>query len=304
LLLPLSVLFIMVYPGLGTAYDSGEKVTYYIGVMTQKNELGVVCLICGLGSLGSFLTARGDREMPHRVGRMIAHSVVLVTALWLLKTSDSMTSLSTLVIAGTVMVMASRRWAIRRPSSLHAVVGGALALALFATFMDETGGLLRLIGRTATLTGRTEIWKAVLSFHTNPLVGTGYDSFWLGDRIEKVWRIIGYKGIAEAHNGYLEVYINLGSIGLLLLGWVILRGYRHALNGLRWDASAGGLRVAFVTAGLMYSLTEAGFRMMTPMWLAFLLELTCVPVSLRQDQRQRPESPVKEDALPRQRRLL
>jgi O-antigen ligase len=280
LLLPLSVLFIEGFPDLGSTYDPVERVTYYVGVMTQKNELGVVSLICGLGSLGSFLGALGIRNRHERMRKLIAHGILIATAFWLLKKSDSMTSLSSLVIAGAVMVLIYRRITQFRATYVHAVVGTALVLAVFATFLDESGALLRLVGRTATLTGRTEIWKAVLSFHTNQLFGTGYDSFWLGSRINKVWEIIGYKGIAEAHNGYLEIYINLGWMGLALLTGVVLNGYRDAIHMHRTDPLGASLRLALITAALMYSLTEAGFRMMTPMWIALLMQVTWAPRGL------------------------
>jgi len=164
------------------------------------------------------------------------------------------------------------------------VVVGGLVLAVFATLLDESGALLRLLGRTATLTGRTEIWKAVLSFHTNQLIGTGYDSFWLGKRIEKVWEIIGYKGIAEAHDGYLEIYINMGWLGLATLAGTVLSGYRHAIILHRSDPMGASLKLSLITAALMYSLTEAGFRMMTPMWMALLLQLVWVPAGLQMER--------------------
>jgi len=138
--------------------------------------------------------------------------------------------------------------------------------------------LLRMLGRNPTLTGRTDIWKAVLSFHTNPIIGTGYDSFWLGGRIEKVWQIIGYKGISQAHNGYLQVYLELGLIGVALWSWLAAYGYRKAVLALRTDPLMGRFRLAFITAGLIYSLAEAGFRAMMPIWVVFLLAVTSTPL--------------------------
>ena len=66
--------------------------------------------------------------------------------------------------------------------------------------------------------------------HTNPLVGTGYESFWLGPRLKDVWAQTG-AGINEAHNGYLEVYLNQGLIGLVLLGGFLIASYRTICRG-------------------------------------------------------------------------
>lgn len=277
LLLPLSALLIFFFPSLGTMYDPPEKVTYYLGVTTQKNELGLLCMICGLGSLWAFAGAYADRALRGRSRHMLAHGIVLVLALSLIKLCDSMTSFSCLVIAGTLMLLVRRPGTAASPRNVHLLVGGAVALAVFAAFVDSSGVLLRLLGRNATLTGRTDIWKAVLSFHTNPLLGAGFESFWLGGRIERVAEILGYQGIAEAHNGYLETYINLGLIGLGLLLATLAVGYRRAVGAMRTHVHAGSLQVAFVTAGVIFGTSEAGFKSMSPMWFGILLAVIAVP---------------------------
>ena len=272
ILLPLSVLFIKVYPDLGTAFSPEDNVMMYFGVTTFKNLLGMICMVFGLASLWSFLGAYEDRSIPHRVRHLAAHGVAIATAIWLIVRADSMTSLSCLFLAGSVMVLVSRQWVAQHRGGVHIVVCGAIGLPLFALFINTVGTLLHTLGRNSTLTGRTTIWKAVLSLHTNPLIGTGFESFWLGNRLQAVWNM-SVKGIQEAHNGFIELYLNLGWGGLLLLGWLIVSGYRNAIAALRRDASDGRLRMAFLTASLIFSLTEAGFKMLSPIWFAFLLSI-------------------------------
>ena len=272
ILLPLSVLFIKVYPDLGTAFSPEDNVMMYFGVTTFKNLLGMICMVFGLASLWSFLGAYEDRSIPHRVRHLAAHGVAIATAIWLIVRADSMTSLSCLFLAGSVMVLVSRQWVAQHRGGVHIVVCGAIGLPLFALFINTVGTLLHTLGRNSTLTGRTTIWKAVLSLHTNPLIGTGFESFWLGNRLQAVWNM-SVKGIQEAHNGFIELYLNLGWGGLLLLGWLIVSGYRNAIAALRRDASDGRLRMAFLTASLIFSLTEAGFKMLSPIWFAFLLAI-------------------------------
>jgi len=284
-LLPLSVLFILQYPTLGSFYDSSSGVTYYSGVTTQKNTLGQTCMVCGLASLWSFVAAFENRKMPHRVRHLAAHGMILASAVWLIVKADSMTSMSCLALAGAVMIMATQRWVAARPGGINAIVGGAVGLAVFAVFIDSAGSLLHSLGRNATLTGRTAIWKAVLSLHTNPLVGTGFESFWLGSRLQVVWSSSDV-GILQAHNGYLEIYINLGWIGVILLGGLAVTGYRHALAVFRQDPEAGRLALAFFAAGLIFSLSEAGFRMMNLIWFAFLLAISGIPLGLQSKQGQ------------------
>jgi len=278
ILSPMSVLMIVGFPQYGTLYNKSVGAVFYNGVTTQKNELGLICLVCGLGSLWSWIGSYEDRGQRYRKRQLIAQSISLLLALGLIKVCDSMTSFSCFVLSATVMVLCGKPWVVKQTRSVHLVVGGALALAVFAAFIDSSGVLLRMLGRNPTLTGRTDIWKAVLSFHTNPIIGTGYDSFWLGGRIEKVWQIIGYKGISQAHNGYLQVYLELGLIGVALWSWLAAYGYRKAVLALRTDPLMGRFRLAFITAGLIYSLAEAGFRAMMPIWVVFLLAVTSTPL--------------------------
>jgi O-antigen ligase len=270
ILLPLSVLFIKVYPDMGTAFSPEDSVMMYFGVTTFKNLLGMICMVYGLSSVWSLVCAYDDRTLRHRTRHLVAHGVALATAIWLIVRADSMTSLSCLFLAGSVLVLTSRPWVLQHQGSVHAIVAGAIGLPLFALFINTVGSLLHTLGRNSTLTGRTTIWKAVLSMHTNPIIGTGFESFWLGNRLQAVWNM-SVKGIQEAHNGFIELYLNLGWIGLLLLGGLIVTGYRNALMALRRDPRDGSLRFAWLTASLIFSLTEAGFRMLSPIWIAFLL---------------------------------
>ncbi len=203
-LLPLSVLFIKCYPDLGSAYSPEDMTIMYFGVTTFKNLLGMISMVFGLASVWSFIGAYEDRDILHRSRHLIAHGVMIGIAVWLIVTADSMTSLSCFVLAASVMVLISQRWVTRWPGSVHIIIWTAVAIPLFALFIDTVGTLVHSLGRSTNLTGRTAIWKAVLSLHTNPLFGTGFESFWLGSRLESVWNM-SVKGIQEAHNGYIEL---------------------------------------------------------------------------------------------------
>ena len=54
---------------------------------------------------------------------------------------------------------------------------------------------------------------------------------------------------------------------------MIITAYPKILSTLRRMPHLGQLALAYFTAGLIYSLTEAGFRMMNPIWIAFLLAI-------------------------------
>ena len=80
-------------------------------------------------------------------------------------------------------------------------------------------------------------------------------------------------GLNEAHNGYIDVYLNLGWIGVCLLALVLISGYRRAVKVFRRDPELGGLFLAYIAAAVVYSITEVGFRMLNPCWIFLLLAI-------------------------------
>jgi len=276
LLIPLSVLLIKYYPDLGRGYSPWTWTYYYTGVTTGKNLLGMICLILGLGSVWRFLTANRGRHSRQRTGQLIAHGIVLAMVVWLFWMINSLTSLSCFLLAGGFMTVTSLRTLARKPAVAHLLLVGVVSVSLFALFFDSGGGLVGTLGRDATLTGRTAIWKLVLGMTGNRLVGTGFESFWLGERLKKMWNIYWFHA-NEAHNGYLEVFLNLGWIGLALLALLMVTGYRNVFAALRRDPELSRLGLAYFVVAVIYNFTEAGFRMMTPVWIFFLLAATRVP---------------------------
>ena len=259
LLVPLSVMLIKYFPQFGQNYNRWTWIQEYVGVSTTKNMLGMICLFCGLASAWRFVEAWSDREQPLRLRRLLAHGTILFMVIWLLTLCHSMTSLSCFLMACGLIAASKTSLVRRKPSTVYALVAAMVGVAFFALFMDPGGGLVESLGRDPTLTGRTAIWNLVLGLHTNPLVGTGYESFWLGDRLQHVWDV--YPGIQEAHNGYLEIYLNLGYCGLALMLLVILAAGRRTIRLFYDDMTWGVLALAYVVVGVIYNFTEAGFRM-------------------------------------------
>ena len=128
------------------------------------------------------------------------------------------------------------------------------------------------MGRDPTLTGRTAIWNLVLGMTANPLFGTGFESFWLGSRLQTMWSIYWWHP-NEAHNGYIEIFLDLGWVGVALLAVLLLSGFRNTFTAVRQQAEAGGLLLAYLVVVLIYNLTESAFRELDPIWFVLLLSV-------------------------------
>jgi exopolysaccharide production protein ExoQ len=280
--IPVSILFIKYYPAWGRSYNPWTWTPQYSGVTTFKNLLGMITLVCALGVLWSFVTTWRDRP-ARRWHHLFAQGIILGMAGWIFHIANSMTSLSCFILAGAVMIMANLTWVYRRPALIHVMVAGVIAVSVVALFFDSSGGMVQSLGRNSSLTGRTDIWRIVLELSKpRAILGAGFETFWMGERLATMWRF--EPGIQEAHNGYLEMYANLGWVGVTLLAAVIVTGYRNVLAAYSRDRVLGSIKIAYFTAAVVYSLTEAGFRMMSPVWLGFLLAIIYVPAMRRKKQ--------------------
>jgi exopolysaccharide production protein ExoQ len=269
-LVPLSLLFIWYYPSLGRTYTM-DFTPEAVGVATQKNGLGELCDIFGLALLWRFRNSYNDRKDPNRTRRLLALGTVLAMIVWLLHLCNSMTSICALSMAGGVMLLSTRPAFRRRPAFVHFFIAGVLVLSLYALFFQSSGGLIASLGRNTTLTGRTTVWPELINLVNHRLLGVGYESFWLGPRLEKVWVITQGLRINEAHSGYVEILLTLGWSGVALMGGLIATGYRNVIAAYRLDPDAGSLRIAWFLAPLITGFTEAAFRMMGLTWIVFLL---------------------------------
>jgi O-antigen ligase len=83
--------------------------------------------------------------------------------------------------------------------------------------------------------------------------------------------------INEAHNGYLETYLNLGVVGLAFIAGLMVIGYRNVLRLLDRDPEAGRLRLGYLVIAVIYNFTEAAIRTSDLVWIGFILAIFVLP---------------------------
>jgi len=267
IIFPLSILFIKYYPAIGRRLTMSWT-EEAIGVTTQKNELGLDCMMYGVFFLWLFVSAYKERKSTSR-RRIVAYGTIIAMIVWLLSQCNSTTSIIGLISAGGVMWFARRRSS--KPAAVHLLVVAVLGLATTALFFNPGGDMVQALGKDPSLTGRRQIWGMVLAMHTNPWVGTGFESFWLGPRLEQMRTALPNFPINEAHDAYLEVYLNLGWIGVCFIALLLGTAYKELASNIRRDPAKASLFLGFFLCTLFYSFTEAGFRLMGPSWFFLLL---------------------------------
>ena len=279
-LIPLSIILIKYYPDIGRqfSYWSGEALN--VGVTMSKNMLGNLCLVSGLFFFWSLFTMWRNKARSMDKHDLFIHMLFLAMIWWLLSLSSSATSLLCLGI-GICIIVAYELPVIRRNPRIGTllILGSGLLLFLLDEAFDLGEVFLTSLERDSTLTGRSEIWNEVISLTPNPLIGAGFDSFWLGERLQQMWAKHWWNPTGS-HNGYLETYINLGWIGLVLLGLLIVAILRKIQRELMSDYDYGRFEMALLIIALVYNITEAAFKGTILIWPMLILIAVKAPARL------------------------
>jgi len=271
MLIPLSIVLYKYFPHLGRMYHSISGELFITGVTTNKNTLGSLCAFSTFIYIDELVCLRSKKT--HITTMEFAVPVLMIAmSLWLLYESKSATSLVCLAFGCLLYWALTNR--LLRNRLKH--VGRFFVIAIVVVSIIQFAGLdlfglsLAALGRDPTLTGRTDLWKELVEMVPNPILGVGYQSFWLGSRLAKLWGVHWWQP-TEAHNGYLEVYLELGLLGLLLLFMLLRAAYYSISYDLMINFDEGRLKLALFGMVLVYNITEAGFAKNCVTWFILLM---------------------------------
>lgn len=208
----------------GYDYDVVDGSYAFNGVFASKNQLGFYASLTLLFAVGVLFLFRTG--LLWRAVALFA----LALALLMLSLSDSATSLISLILAGIVIV-AARLLVILPPRARHLATVGLIAFAAAGVAAAVSFGAfdaaLAAFGRDPTLTGRTYLWQQGIEFGSQrPWIGLGYYAFWTHGRpeAEVLWEefYIASRFGFNFHNALIESYVDLGLLGVTLLGGTVL----------------------------------------------------------------------------------
>jgi len=265
--IPLSVLFIKYFPDTGRYYNQWTWEPGYCGVTLEKNMLGAIAFVCGLFLVWDLLYMRGTHEKKtDRVSRF----ALLLMVLYLIRMADSSTSLVCLVLGSGILFL--MRYPFMREKTRYLGTYSAIFVLCIIILYSVPGileSVVQMVGRNVTLTGRTDLWSDLLKMPINPVVGTGYQSFWLGERIAHMWALYSYRP-NQAHNGFLEIYLNGGFIGAGLLTALIVSTGKKLKPELIRGNGYGVLQFTLFVIVLISNWTEATFNKQTLVWVIMI----------------------------------
>jgi O-antigen ligase len=268
ILVPFSITLYKYYPDLGRLYDVWTGSLIITGVTNDKNALGILCSISAIGFIWNFILMLKNKNILIGKIKILTQIVMLITTIWLLWASNSATSKACFVL-GVCILAATAVEVVRRHLRFYTLLI-ILLVSLLYMILDLGALLLGMLGRDETLTGRTEIWADVIAMVTNPVIGVGYGSFWLGDRLQQLWDVWWWRPM-QSHNGFIEIYLNLGIVGCILLTGVLISAFQNAFKTVISDFEYGSVRLALLAIIIPYNMTEGAFRVDLLIYFYFVL---------------------------------
>ena len=220
------VLFVAV-PALGQ--DVGSYQGALRGIFSQKNVTA--------WSFQLALTYLGYRFYADRrigLGFMLGVPVIIVSIVLTRSTTEL---LACVLLIGFWAWSAWYRAARLKllPLWTAACVLAAVVFTLWGLGDDAYG----MLGKDPGLTGRDEIWAmARRAIAARPILGHGFQGFWLPDEreVQEIWAVVVWPA-PHAHNGLLELLIEVGDAGLVLYGLLVVNLIVLVARGLARDSA-------------------------------------------------------------------
>ena len=247
--LAVSLVAIMAFPSIGLNYDGRWQ-----GLTGNPNTLGVICVVSIWANMAVFLSSERGR-IP------ILNLALLILSLVLLFGAGSRTSMvvGLFVILAMPFLVGMERNAIliRKFKAGMLVYLGLLLVSLLQVVMPDVltfDGSMKVVGRETNLSGRIGLWELALQeFYERPVLGWSFDSNMT------VLKHMSDINIGQFHNGYIDVLVRGGMVGLMFLLLFLARIYFMVGEKKKVDYRNASIFLVLFLAVLLHNISEASF---------------------------------------------
>jgi len=265
----LSLFVIFMFPSVGRGR----------GIHLYKNMLGPINL------LGIIVFLQMLRIRRYRLISQFGFGL----SLFLIIYSRSITSLFglffILVLYLLYNMLKSRQWGVLSLLILLVILVGIFGQWL----LINLGDILRIFGKDATLTGRIPLWERAMEFGIErPWLGYGFKAFWSEETYHiQYWQDMRYWAAKHAHNGFLQLFLELGFVGFMIFLLSFLINILRAVKFLRLKGQEFSLWPLMFLIYLLF-VNIPYTRLMTEMsiyWILYVAMTYTLAVELRRGRK-------------------
>lgn len=250
-----SLIMVFAFPRIGV--HQMDNAGLWRGLWYEKNQMGLVMVV---GAVSSAAVLAADHLAGNGRKPWVPLLAFGLTTLLVMATQSKTSLLCWLLGVGMIgfwWLLKQGGAAITIVAVWFAVVTSSLAAWLWNT---DSAAILQALGKDPSLTGRTLIWEALMRrVAERPMTGYGFSAFWGVDsipareiRLETQWPV------PSAHNGWIDLLVQLGWPGAIFVGTVMLVSAILVivrLNGM--GAREGYWSIAYLTVFTALSLSES-----------------------------------------------
>jgi O-antigen ligase len=260
ILIPFSYILIHYFPQYGRQYGRWSGRLMWIGVGLQKNGLALLCLFSAFFLIWTLIRRSQGRDIPVVGYQTLIEILLLFLTIWLFMGPDhaltySATSLVALLGGGVALIglLCLKRLNVIIGASFLTVI--VLIIIVYGTITPFIGKLSIVdvsstLGRGETLTERTQIWAFLVPYAMEKAtLGHGFGGFWTD--------VMRERSSSHAHNGYLDIILNLGFVGLILFSMFLLSCCRRFRKTLLHDFDWGAFGICFLLMAVVHNITES-----------------------------------------------
>ncbi len=226
-----SIVFAVLLPKFGQM--GGVHTGAWRGIYNHKNVLGKMMVISTMVFALLSLQAQKHRWI---LWGLLGSSMMLI-----LLSRASSPLLNLIILAGVLVILYVFQW--KYIVMVPVLIGiSSLGTIIYTLVTANAGQVAGVFGKDLTLTGRTNFWPLMLDkIRDNPFTGYGFGAFWQGldGPSAYIWNASTFKA-PNGHNGYLDLCLELGLIGLSLYAIQFFIGFRKALENVRIVKTSDG----------------------------------------------------------------
>lgn len=255
------IIFCLFFPDI--AFTNGGYGQEIRGTFYHKNNFAIFMVVLIFIAISVIKYNRNWKEKVIAVFSLMIGTFFVILA-------RSATSLVALVVVMSVCVL-GRPFINKINIMLYCSVISIIFIPFNTYVVTRFSHIIRILGRNSDFTGRILIWKRVIEVWRRRLIlGYGFSSFWKDNPY-----LASYALGLGAHNGVLELLLNIGLVGTGFFFWIMFNTgikLKKLKEGLLKDSATMFLVTLMIYMLQERSLGELGYQTFLLAYFVILID--------------------------------
>lgn len=263
IILILNIIYFNLFPN--NSYDILDNTSAVSALFTQKNQFGTEL---AFGVLMSYI------NLIYGNNRMKILSIFnIIASIYILTLVQSVTSIITIIIPIILLqVYRLKKGKINIVNILIILNFLVVIIVFYGDYFNEF--FVKILNRDITLTGRVDIWKAILAtINMRIFLGFGYFTFWgYNPYYESRIRSMTFSALSSGHNAFFELLLNVGIIGVIIFILFLLNIGKKIVKIKEFETIDISLVIVYLSYIILFFISE---RTLWPLHYQTLLIFVC-----------------------------